>query len=69
MKNTNACGDEFLAIGRREFVVGTAAALLLSARLASAQMERVAAVRAFRIFRSLLHKSSGIFKQREPGRF
>jgi len=37
MKNTNVCGDEFLAIGRREFVLGTAAALLLSARLASAQ--------------------------------
>jgi NTE family protein len=37
MKNTDVCGTEFLAIGRREFVVGTAAALLLSARLASAQ--------------------------------
>jgi len=37
VKNTNVNGNEFLAIGRREFVVGTAAARLLSARLASAQ--------------------------------
>src|SRR5208282_2539168 len=37
MRNTNVCGDECFAIGRREFVLGTTAALLLSARLASAQ--------------------------------
>ncbi len=30
---------------------------------------REEAVRAFRIFRSLFHKSSGILKQREPGHF
>jgi len=37
MKKPNVSGDQSLAIGRREFVLGATAALLLSSRVASSQ--------------------------------